>query len=181
MVNPHRVVRVPPGVAVHQTRAITGIAARTSFVPPVPLLFATSRAVPPRNAGAAQMIVRTTRSEARLKRRHSGLKRDATFMALAADCRARKRSVAMKIMPIPLIAACVLVVGAGMPHRLHANEMSASVRPPPHQKMEDDANASAQAATDMSYGGTSDTHSESGSRTNRSCGPRGQCDIYFGQ
>lgn len=69
----------------------------------------------------------------------------------------------MKIR-MPLIAACVLVVGAGVPHRLHANEASPAGQPPPHQKMQDDANASAQADTDMSYGGTSsDMHSESGS------------------
>ena len=86
----------------------------------------------------------------------------------------------MKIR-MPLIAACVLVVGAGMPHRLHADEASSHGEPPPHQKMQDDANASAQAGTDMSYGGESDTHGESGGATHQRCVVREQCDIYFGQ
>lgn len=86
----------------------------------------------------------------------------------------------MKIRML-LIAACVLVVGAGMPQRLHANEAPQSTEPPAHQKMQDDANASAQAGTGMSYGGTSDTRGESGGSTNQRCWPRARCDIFFGQ
>jgi hypothetical protein len=86
----------------------------------------------------------------------------------------------MKIR-MPLIAACVLVVGAGLPHCLHADEASSRGEPPPHQKMQADADASAQADTDMSYGGNADTHSESGGAANPGCVVRSQCDIYFGQ
>ena len=74
-----------------------------------------------------------------------------------------------------------MVVGAGLPNRLHADEVSLHGEPPPHQKMQDDANASAQADTDMSYGGSSETHGESGGAANPHCVVRAQCDIYFGQ
>ncbi|WP_310633930.1 hypothetical protein [Paraburkholderia sp.] len=50
-----------------------------------------------------------------------------------------------------------------------------------HRALIDDANASAQAATDMSYGGTTDTRSAAGQRTVKPCWPRSQCDIFFGQ
>ncbi|WP_322042106.1 hypothetical protein [Paraburkholderia sp. J67] len=50
-----------------------------------------------------------------------------------------------------------------------------------HQSMTNDANASAQANTDMSYGGMPDTRSASGHRIGKPCWPRSDCDIYFGQ
>ncbi|PXW25410.1 hypothetical protein [Paraburkholderia caballeronis] len=85
----------------------------------------------------------------------------------------------MKIR-LPLIVACVLVVGTAMPRSVHADDAQPS-RPPPHQKMQDDANASAQASTDMSYGGAADTRSVSGNAANQRCLPRARCDIFFGQ
>ena len=87
----------------------------------------------------------------------------------------------MKIR-MPLIAACLLVLGVGVPRSVHADDtrphtpLSSS-----HQKMQDDANASAQAETDMSYGGTPDTRGASGNAAKRSCGPGLRCDLYFGQ
>ncbi|WP_156967207.1 hypothetical protein [Paraburkholderia ferrariae] len=55
--------------------------------------------------------------------------------------------------------------------------------------MTDDANASAQAETDMSYGGVADTGSMSGvsgmsgghMRTGKMCWPRSQCEAPAGQ
>ena len=55
------------------------------------------------------------------------------------------------------------------------------VPPYTHQTVQDDANASAQSNTDMSYGGVPDTRSTSGNSDMRSCvtGPR--CNLYFGR
>jgi hypothetical protein len=89
----------------------------------------------------------------------------------------------MKIR-IPLIAACLLVAGVAVPQTLRADEAAEPAEASPHRQMQNDANASAQAATDMSYGGMRDTRSESGDprgATDSRCWPRARCDIFFGQ
>ncbi|WP_293040722.1 hypothetical protein [Paraburkholderia sp.] len=44
--------------------------------------------------------------------------------------------------------------------------------------MTNDADASAQSSTDMSYGGTAETHSVSGpSRTGKVCWPQSKCPV----
>lgn len=82
---------------------------------------------------------------------------------------------------MPLITACVLVLGAGMPRTAHTEDAPSHTQPSSHQRMQDDANASAQASTDMSYGGAPDTRSASGKAASPPCGPGLRCDVYFGQ
>ncbi|QGZ56953.1 hypothetical protein [Paraburkholderia acidiphila] len=78
---------------------------------------------------------------------------------------------------LALIALCVAAVAAVAPGTARAKD-----EPVPqeraHQTMTDDADASAQASTDMSYGGTPDTSSASGHRTGKMCWPRPDCDIF---
>lgn len=80
---------------------------------------------------------------------------------------------------LALIATCVAVVAAGAPGTARAqNESVPQERS--HQTMIDNANASAQASTDMSYGGTADTRGASGQRAGKTCWPRAECDVFFG-
>lgn len=86
----------------------------------------------------------------------------------------------MKIR-LAIFAVCVSVVAAGTPRTSLARDEAV---PPEsaHRTLLDDANASAQAATDMSYGGTADTRSAAGQRTGgKPCLPRSQWDLFFGQ
>lgn len=86
----------------------------------------------------------------------------------------------MKIR-LAILAVCVSAMAAGTPGTSLARDETA---PPEsgHRALLDDANASAQAATDMSYGGTADTRSAAGQRTSsKPCLPRSQCDLFFGQ
>lgn len=87
----------------------------------------------------------------------------------------------MKIR-LALAAACLAALAAGMPGAVHAKD-DPLARQRAQQTMTDDANASAQASTDMSYGGVPDSGSMSGARlrTGKTCGPRSQCDLYFGE
>lgn len=86
----------------------------------------------------------------------------------------------MKIR-LALMAACVAAAAGGLPGTVHP-------KPPPpaqqqgQQSMLNDADASAQAGTDMSYGGVSDTSSQSGARmhTGKMCWPRPQCAVPAG-
>lgn len=84
----------------------------------------------------------------------------------------------MKIR-LPTIIAGILAIAASMPLNVHTEDQQ---KPPltSHQWMEDNANASAQDSTDMSYGGTPDTSSASGDQRARQCTPRPFCDVYFG-
>ncbi|NIE65706.1 hypothetical protein [Burkholderia sp. Ax-1719] len=85
----------------------------------------------------------------------------------------------MKIR-LAFIAAFVTVATATAPGTAQAKDEPIS-QERAHQSMTNDANASAQAGTDMSYGGVPDTGSASGHRIGKSCWPRSDCDIYFGQ
>jgi hypothetical protein len=120
-------------------------------------------------------------------RRHPGLPLEYAWRPGAACARrivqawrpALKKEVEMKIR-LALIAACVGVVAAGAPATAQTKDEPVSQQNA-HQMMTDDADASAQANTDMSYGGTPDTGSASGHRTGKVCWPRPQCDVFFGQ
>ncbi|MBB2925841.1 hypothetical protein [Paraburkholderia silvatlantica] len=81
---------------------------------------------------------------------------------------------------LALIATCVAAVAAVAPGTARAADDPVSQQRA-HQTMTDDADASAQAATDMSYGGTPDTRSASGHRAGKTCWPRPDCDVFFGQ
>ncbi|MCP3710290.1 hypothetical protein M3I54_25545 [Paraburkholderia sp. CNPSo 3274] len=80
---------------------------------------------------------------------------------------------------LALIATCVAAVAAVAPGTARAKDEPVSQQRA-HQTMTDDADASAQASTDMSYGGTPDTRSASGHRTGKMCWPRPDCDVFFG-
>lgn len=80
---------------------------------------------------------------------------------------------------LALIAACVAAVTAAAPGTARATDEPVS-QERAHQTMTDDANASAQASTDMSYGGVQDTGSASGHRTGKMCWTRPDCDVFFG-
>lgn len=89
----------------------------------------------------------------------------------------------MKIR-LALIALCVAAVAGGAPGSALARSKNEPVVPPEgRQAMSQDANASAQADTDMSYGGTADTHGMSGTRvsaptrTGKVCWPHPSCAI----
>ncbi|CAB3792596.1 hypothetical protein LMG28688_03550 [Paraburkholderia caffeinitolerans] len=87
----------------------------------------------------------------------------------------------MKIR-LALITACLTALAAlaaGAPATAQTNDEPVSQQRA-HQMMTRDADASAQAATDMSYGGTADTHSAAGHRTGKMCWPRSECDIFTG-
>ncbi|MFX1765294.1 hypothetical protein PWP93_22460 [Paraburkholderia sp. A1RI-2L] len=80
------------------------------------------------------------------------------------------------------IAACLTALAAlaaGAPATAQTNDEPTSQQRA-HQMMIRDADASAQAATDMSYGGTPDTHSAAGHRTGKACLTRSECDIFSG-
>ncbi|WP_322015651.1 hypothetical protein [Paraburkholderia sp. J12] len=87
----------------------------------------------------------------------------------------------MKIR-LALTAVCLAAVAGSMPGTAQAKD-DTSVQQRGHQSMTDDANASAQAETDMSYGGVPDTGSMSGGRmhTGKMCWPRSQCEAPAGQ
>lgn len=78
---------------------------------------------------------------------------------------------------LALIATCAAAVAAVAPGTALAKDEPVS-QERAHQTMTDDADASAQAGTDMSYGGTPDTHSASGHRTGKMCWPRPDCDVF---
>jgi hypothetical protein len=81
---------------------------------------------------------------------------------------------------LALIAVCVSVVAIAAPGTARAKDPPVT-QERAHQMMTDDADASAQASTDMSYGGAPDTGSASGShRTGKMCWPRPDCDVFFG-
>jgi len=82
-----------------------------------------------------------------------------------------KRLLTLPVAGALLFAAAGVAVGAEMPQS----------QATPKATMQDNANASAQAATDMSYGGTSDDRSASGATLHsRQCSTGPQCNIYFG-
>ena len=81
---------------------------------------------------------------------------------------------------LALIATCVAAIAAVAPGTARATDDPVS-QDRAHQRMTSDADASAQASTDMSYGGTPDTRGASGHRTGKVCWPRPECDVFFGQ
>jgi len=90
----------------------------------------------------------------------------------------------MKIR-LALIALCLAAVAGGAPGSALARAKNEPVvQQEGRQAMSQDANTSAQADTDMSYGGATDTHGMSGTRvsvpptrTGKVCWPHPSCDI----
>jgi hypothetical protein len=84
-----------------------------------------------------------------------------------------------------LIALCLAAVAGGAPGTAHSRSKTAPVvQDQSRETMTQDANVSAQATTDISYGGTADTHGMSGTRisvtrtrTGKACWPHPSCDI----
>jgi hypothetical protein len=81
---------------------------------------------------------------------------------------------------LAFFAAIVTVAAAVAPGTARAQERPVS-QEQARQTMTNDANATAQASTDMSYGGLADTRSASGQRIGKPCLPHSECDVYFGQ
>jgi hypothetical protein len=85
----------------------------------------------------------------------------------------------MKIR-LALTATCLAALAAGVPGTANPKD-SPVTQQGAHQSMTNDADTSAQANTDMSYGGVPDTGSMSGggtrTRTGKVCWPSPQCDI----
>ncbi|MFP6560308.1 hypothetical protein WJ542_18685 [Paraburkholderia sp. B3] len=83
---------------------------------------------------------------------------------------------------LALMAACVAAATGGMPGTVHARPPTPAQQQA-HQSMLNDADASAQSGTDMSYGGVPDTSGQSGARlrTGKMCWPRSQCEAPSGQ
>ena len=84
----------------------------------------------------------------------------------------------MKILTaLPLAGALLMAI----PVATWADDMAQS-NEPSKAMMQNNANASAQATTDMSYGGATDTRSSSGlpMQHSRNCSTGPQCNIYFG-
>ncbi len=78
---------------------------------------------------------------------------------------------------LALTALCVAALASGTPDTAHSRGKWAP-QPQARQAMTNDADASAQSSTDMSYGGTAETHSVSGpSRTGKVCWPQSKCPI----
>ena len=81
-----------------------------------------------------------------------------------------------KLLAVPVVGA-LLFAAAGEAVGAEAPQDQTT----PKATMFDNANASAQATTDMSYGGTSDIQSASGTMQHwRKCSTGPQCNIYFG-
>ena len=80
---------------------------------------------------------------------------------------------------LAMIAICVAAVAAAAPGTARAKDEPVSDQSA-QQTMTNDADASAQASTDMSYGGVPETHGASGHRTGKMCWPRPDCDVFFG-
>jgi hypothetical protein len=84
----------------------------------------------------------------------------------------------MKILTtLPLAGALLMTI----PAAAWADDVAQSSEPS-KATMQNNANASAQATTDMSYGGATDTRTSSGMPMmhSRSCSTGPQCNIYFG-
>ncbi|MEI6001434.1 hypothetical protein H3V53_31035 [Paraburkholderia bengalensis] len=84
----------------------------------------------------------------------------------------------MKIlMALPVAGALLLAVPVATMAEEVAQSSDAS-----KAAMQNNANASAQATTDMSYGGTMDTRTSSGKTMQhaRDCATGLQCNVYFG-
>lgn len=81
---------------------------------------------------------------------------------------------------LALAAVCLAAVAGGVPGTAHPKD-EPMTQQRAHQSMTTDADASAQAVTDMSYGGEPDTQSMSGvAHVGKMCWPRSQCDVFFG-
>lgn len=82
---------------------------------------------------------------------------------------------------LALTALCVAAMASGTPDTAHSRGKWApqpQSQPQSRQTMTNDADASAQSSTDMSYGGTAETHSVSGpSRTGKVCWPQSKCPV----
>ena len=75
-------------------------------------------------------------------------------------------------------ASAVLLVSAGF---TSAQETQQSVQPSARARMVENANASAQSSTDVSYGGVPDTRSATGaarSPISPKCATRLKCDLF---
>jgi hypothetical protein len=99
--------------------------------------------------------------------------------AARADSRTDSRKEVDMKTRLALIGLCVVAVAAAVPRTARATDDPAT-QERAHQTMTNDADASAQASTDMSYGGVPETHGASGHRTGKMCWPRPDCDVFFG-
>ena len=79
----------------------------------------------------------------------------------------------MKSAFVLTAAGAVLVVSAGC---TSVQETQQSVQPSARATMVENANASAQSSTDMSYGGVPDTRSATGGTRSPTCATRLKCD-----
>lgn len=93
----------------------------------------------------------------------------------------------MKIR-LALIALCLAAVTGGAPGTAHSRSKSeTALQQHDRQAMTRDADMSAQATTDMSYGGTTEMHGMSGTRVSATrtrmgkiCWPRTTCEVPAG-
>ncbi|RQH09141.1 hypothetical protein [Paraburkholderia dinghuensis] len=93
----------------------------------------------------------------------------------------------MKIR-LALIALCIAAVAGGAPGTAHSRSKTEPVaEEQARQAMTQNADMSAQATTDMSYGGAADTHGMSGTRvsttrthTGKFCWPNSTCEVPAG-
>ncbi|MBN3758513.1 hypothetical protein G3N95_36775 [Paraburkholderia sp. Tr-20389] len=78
---------------------------------------------------------------------------------------------------LPVVGALLMA----MPAATWADDVAQSSEPS-KATMQNNANASAQATTDMSYGGAMDTRTSSGlpMQHSRKCATGPECNIYFG-
>ncbi|MBN3785774.1 hypothetical protein [Burkholderia sp. Ac-20353] len=86
---------------------------------------------------------------------------------------------------LTLIAVGALLLAAGLSTAKGGREVPAymheTVQDSGRKMMEDNANASAQAVTDMSYGGVPETGTSSSGARDRSCGAGSSCASYRGR
>lgn len=79
-----------------------------------------------------------------------------------------------------LIFAAGVACLVAMAGTVHAQGASQQATPSVQPAMQQNAEASAQAGADTSYGGVSSTRSTAGKMSPATCTPRPQCDVFFG-
>jgi hypothetical protein len=81
----------------------------------------------------------------------------------------------MKSAFVVTAAGAILVVAASI---TSAQESQQRPQPSARATMQDNANASAQSSTDMSFGGVEATRSAAGDRRSNTCATGGRCDLF---
>lgn len=84
-------------------------------------------------------------------------------------------SITMKSTVVVTAAGAILMVAANI---TSAQETQQRAQPSARATMQDNANASAQASTDMSYGGIEATRSAAGDRRSNTCATGARCDLF---